>query len=264
MDSSGLIELAEVMKSVRSLKSPAMPGDDFSKRISNVVTNKKRSYKPWYAVAVAAVAIVFITSLMYSPFGTKNIVNAMNKAFSEVKAYHGIIEISGINAQGEETLQSKREVWADRKGHYYIKELSGSCKGRITVNNGEKKWQLLPEQKQVSIFPSFPDPYHFTFELSSELKDVKDAEKIKVIGDESISERLCTVLETSPKGGLPYKIWVDKKTDLPLQKQTAMQNALQYMVTYTKVEFIENLPSELTQYNLPDGFSVIDDEQMNH
>jgi len=49
----------------------------------------------------------------------------------------------------------------------------------ITVNNGEKKWQVSPAEEQVYIFPSFPDPYKFTLELGNEIKDAKNADKSK-------------------------------------------------------------------------------------
>ncbi len=47
-------------------------------------------------------------------------------------------------------------------------------------------------------------------------------------------------MEVTPKGGALYRIWVDKETKLPLQKQTAMQNALQSTVTYTSIDFSQN------------------------
>lgn len=192
------------------------------------------------------------------PFGRTNIVYAMEEAFKGVKAYHGFLEVTESNAEGKESTQAKLEIWADKEGHYYVKELEGAQEGLITVNNGERKWQIRPEQKQVYIFPVFPDPYRFTFELGKEVEEVKNALKTNVIGEETVSGRKASILEVSPQGGAPYRIWVDKETKLPLQKQSGMQNALQYKVTYTKIDFSDNIPVELITYNLPGGFKEID------
>lgn len=256
-------KLAETVNKIRTLKKPAMPGPDFPQKIVQRVI-KKNNKTPipkhtWIAGAAAAAALVIMTFLISPQLSNKNIVYAMEKAFQDIYAYHGVIEITETNLDGIETLQGKREVWADKKGRYYVKELQGYGEGRITVNNGRQKWQLLPLEKQSVIFPSFPDPYRFTLELAGELADVKNAEKYHVIGEETVSGRTCSILEVTPKGGIPYKIWVDKETDLPLQKQSAMQNALQYKITYSEIDFIDELPPEIMVYTLPDGFSQKDD-----
>ncbi|MEN6327523.1 MAG: hypothetical protein ABFD18_15125, partial [Syntrophomonas sp.] len=61
-------------------------------------------------------------------------------------------------------------------------------------------------------------------------------------------------------GGLAYYLWVDKKTDLPIQLQTAMQNALQ--TTYTFVSFEPNtkIDAKIFAYQLPAGYKVIEND----
>jgi len=138
----------------------------------------------------------------------------------------------------------------------YIEEIEGAQKGLVTANNGEKKWQIRPDSKQAYIFAAFPDPYRFTFELGKEVDNVKNAIKTKSLGEELISGRNAIVLEVTPEGGAPYKLWIDKETKLPLKKQSAMQNALQYTITYTDIEFIDTIPAELMAYNIPTGFEA--------
>lgn len=65
-------------------------------------------------------------------------------------------------------------------------------------------------------------------------------------------------MEVTPKGGIPYKIWIDKDTKMPLQKQSAMQYSIQYKVCYTNIDFIETIPKELLAYNVPKEFKEID------
>lgn len=70
----------------------------------------------------------------------------------------------------------------------------------------------------VYYLPSFPDPYRLVFELGNEIKDVRKALRVKIIGMETISGRKATKLEITPDGGVSYFLWVDNETDLPLKK----------------------------------------------
>jgi outer membrane lipoprotein-sorting protein len=266
-DSPELEKLARTVRLVRSLKEPALPDADFPRRLSCAVTErlskedsvkKPKGARLVWAVAVAAVVVVVFIMNFILPFGKTSIVHAMEKAFQDVKAYHGVLEIVESNAVGEEIIQAKLEVWADKEGHYYVEGLEGPQKGLITVNNGQKKWQTRPHEKQVCIFPTFPDPYRFAFELGREIEEVKNAMETNIIGEDVISGRKTSVIEVLPHGGVPYRIWIDKDTRLPLQRQSSMQNSLQYTVTYTRIDFIDALPKELVSYNLPEGFEEID------
>jgi len=261
-----LDELAGTVRLVRSLKEPVLPDENFPKRAARVVAGRlsrkpyaKKIKRVWFtgaAIAAIVVAVIMLNSIL--PFGNINMVYAMEQAFDGIKAYRGILEFVETDAQGNETIQAKREVWADKKGRYYVKELEGFNKGLITVNNGQKKWQIRPDEKQLYIFPAFPDPYRFTFELGKEVDQVKNALETKIVGEDSISGRKTSILEVSPKGGIPYKIWIDKETRLPLKKESAMYNSIQYRITYTEVDFADSIPAELIAYKLPDGFKEID------
>lgn len=267
-------ELFETVRRVRSMKEPVLPDGDYPKKLAQNVAGqlkqleqlkqKKRPVKNvkrnWF-VSAAAVAVVFVAAIILNfvtPFNKGNIVYAMERAYQGIKAYHGVLEIVETNAMGETSNQGKLEIWADKTGRYYVRELEGAQQGLVTANNGQKKWQLKPEQKQVYIYSAFPDPYRFTFELGKEIDEAKNALKTEVAGEEVISGRKAAVLEVYPQGGVPYKLWVDKETKLPLRKQSGMQNALQYTATYTKIDFIEAIPPELMVYNLPAGFKETD------
>lgn len=268
VDSQELEKLFDTVRQVRALREPALPDADFPEKVARAVaehlTHENHAKKPkraWYiGVAAVAAAVVFMIAVInfVLPFGRTNIVYAMQQAFQGVKVYHGILEFIESNAEGKQTTQAKLEVWADKEGHYYVKELEGSQKGLVTVNNGQKKWQIRPDSREVYLFPAFPDPYKFTFELGNEVEKVKDALETKVTGEDTISGRKAVILEVSPRGGVPYRIWIDKETRLPLQKQSGMQNALQYRATYTEIDFTDSIPAELTAYSLPDSFKEID------
>jgi outer membrane lipoprotein-sorting protein len=262
-DSPELERLYHAARLVKSLKDPALPGSDYPERLAVAVRNKRRQKprKRFWQRGMAAAAAVLVIAVMIStmlPFGKVDIVYAMEQAFREVEAYHGVLEIVSTSAEGSRSLRSKLEVWADKEGHYYIRGLEGWQEGIITANNGKEKWQVRPESKEVYVFPAFPDPYSFILELGSEIEQAKDALSTRVVGEETIAGRKTDVLEVTPKGGALYRIWVDKETKLPLQKQTAMQNALQSTVTYTSIDFSQKIPGELLVLNVPEGYSEID------
>ena len=267
--------LMEVVKEVRSLREPVFPDEEFPKRLvaslqkENVSRNgsrsKMRRIKIWLgATAVAAAATVFLLSWNVFPLNQeKNIVYAMEQAIEQIKAYHGVLEVVQRNELGETIIQARREVWSDREGNYFVREIEGFAEGLITVNNKERKWQIRPEDKTVYLYSAFPDSYRFTFELGEEIEDIKNALEVKEVGNEIISGRETTLLEVTPEGGETYHLWIDKETDLPLQRQSAMQNALQYKVSYMEIEFFDEIPASMLAYEVPKGYKEvnIDSEQ---
>jgi outer membrane lipoprotein-sorting protein len=266
IESSEMEELLETVRLVRSLKEPSLPRRNYAETLANNVNKQlskekalRNSRKRWFyglASAAAAVAIIFTLNTI-GPFSKNNMVYAMEEAYKEVKAYHGVMEVVETNLEGKSTTQSKVEVWADKQGRYYVKGLEGSQKDLITVNDGEKKWQVQPNQKEVDIFAAFPDPYSFTFELGKEINNLKSAVKTKVIGEDTVAGRAAAVMEVTPQGGSTYKLWIDKETKMPLQKQSAMEFSLQYKVRYTDIAFSDTVPKEFFTYIVPKGYKEI-------
>lgn len=260
-------ELFETVRLVRSLKKPSIPDNNYTKNLTDSINREllkeKASVKPrkrWFygiATAAAAVALIFTLNAV-KPFNKTNAVYAMEQAFNGVKAYHGILEVVETNAEGKSATQLKIEVWADKAGRYYAKNLEGAQKDLITINDGQKKWQVQPLDKEVEVFAAFPDPYSFTFEIGKEIEYVKNAVNTKVVGEEAIAGRPADVVEVTPQGGSPYKIWIDKETKMPIQRESAMEYALQYKVRYVSMDFTEAVPSELLAYSVPKGFKEID------
>lgn len=265
-DSDELEKLCAAARKVRSLREPAMPEADFPKKLARTVTDKLNTIdiagkrkRIWYrsAASIAAILVIAFMVNLFVDNRETNIVYAMEEAFIGIDAYHGILEVLETNEDGDKSIQSKLEVWADKEGHYYIKGLEGAQKDIITVNNGQNKWQLKPSEKQVHVFPSFPDAYHFVFELGHEIDNISNSLSANVVGRDEIAGRDATIIEVTPQGGESYRIWIDKDTKLPLQKQSGMHKALQYTVTYTELNFTEKIPAELLNYQVPEGYIEI-------
>lgn len=278
-------ELMETVRSVKSLKDYEEPEVEYEARLLNNVkayshrnikktsrirveekgkvymlsrSNKNKSLLnrvlSYGTVAAVLVLIIVIGSLFMTK---KDIVKAMETSYNKLKAYHGVMETVSINAAGEEFIQGEREVWADEDGRYASFELEGSSVGEKTINNGEIKWRILPNEKEVEIYSAFPDSYSYAFEIGNEIVNLRNALKIEELGEEKVSNKLSLKLGITPKGGDTYYLWIDKETNLPIQRLTPMTNAMQYRVTYKVLEGVDAIPSNILALDIPKGYTEI-------
>lgn len=252
----------------KTLKEAEKPEEGFSRRLAkNLVLHeppnpKKRHILLMVATIIAVILIVVYAVIRLSPFGNTNIVQAMEDAFAAVKSYYGSVEIIGRNAQGEAVVQTSLEVWSDQKGRYCVEIEEDSGDRVITVNNGNKKWQIQEAEKTAVIFPASPDPYRFIFELGEEIRATRKALSTRAVGEEMLLGRMTTILEVNPVDGDPYRLWIDHKTKLPVKKQTAMRNGLQYEAVYSQLSTGDSMPEWLTSYVLPEGFTEIENHPL--
>lgn len=264
-----LAKLLATARLVRTLREPALPEEGYPQRLAQAVAGKMqeekragirrpakkaRSFGKWMIPAMAALAASILLFVMVNSFGLFNqdIVYAMEKAVAQLANYHGILEMRTTNAAGEEWLVRQVEIWSE--GDKYAIKQDG---GTLTVNNGQQKWQVSPEKRAVTLLPVLPDPTRNNFDLRDEAKRAKQYPHT-VVGTELIAGRQATKLAISPPGGMKYYLWVDTETNLPIQLQTAMQNALQ--TTYTFESFTPNteLNSQIFAYQVPEGYQVVE------
>lgn len=259
--------LFTTVRRIKNIKEPAMPEEDFDEGLKAYTEggNKKgmRGRMKMRKLLITGVAVAAMAALLFGlpaiwPGSKTDIIHAMEQAIGDIKAYHGIIEVVETNGLGEELTQSRREVWVDTDGSYHITELEGYGQGMVTANNKEKHWQVRPDENKAYIYPVFPDAYRFICELGSEIKNAASALLVEEEGVDIISGREALILKVTPDGGDPYRLWVDKETDLPLKRESAMQNGLQISITYSEIEFIDAIPKELLSYSIPEGFSEVD------
>lgn len=269
-------KLAKTVRRLRRLREAEYPDEAYQAKLTASLKQKagKEKTKTGFIMirraliftSVTAMAAVILFASIHFAFLNKNpnVIDAMEKAMKVMRAYHGITEITETNASGVIMTQSKQEVWVDGDGDYYVKELAGLSQGLITVNNGQQKWQLRPDENKVYLFSALPDPYHVTFEIGNEVSDVKSAQAVETVGEEVIGGRETKELEVTPYEGEPYHLWIDKETDLPIQKQWAVQNGILCQATYDSIEYVDTIPQELMSYSLPGGYQEINnnDEQV--
>ena len=68
--------------------------------------------------------------------------------------------------------------------------------GTLTVNNGERKWQIRPQSQEVAILPLLPDPTGSSFDLRDGTKQAKDYPH-QIVGTELIAGRQSIKLKIS-------------------------------------------------------------------
>ncbi len=282
-DTPELEKLLATVRLVRTLREPALPGPGYPQRMAKTVADKiqknnitgfrqpveskpkpgNRIYematgrfrRKWILPPVAAlIAGLLLLAVLTSWTGLFNpdVVYAMEKAVAQLSNYHGVLEMRSKNAAGEEWMIRRVELWSDGD-KYAVRQNDGT----LTINNGERKWQVRPQSKEVALLPLVPDPTRNGFDLRDEAKRAKQYPH-KVVGSEMIAGRQATKIEISPPGGLSYYLWIDAETNLPIQLQTAMQNALQ--TTYTFVIFEPNtrIDPKIFVYQSPEGYKVVE------
>lgn len=263
-----LEKLAATVRLVRTLREPAMPEAGYPQRLAQVVASEiqkdkqpsrkqsaSKSIKRFFpAMAALAASLLILVLINWGGLFNPDVVYAMEKAVAQLSNYHGVLEMRTKNAQGEEWLLSQLEIWSEGD-KYAIKKDEVT----MTVNNGQQKWQLCHDRKQVALLPLLPDPTRSNFDLRDEAKRAKQYPHTTV-GSEQIAGRQTTKLAISPPGGSEYYLWVDKETNLPIQLQNAMENALQ--TTYTFISFEPNtgIDSSIFAYQVPAGYQVIEND----
>lgn len=254
-------EMLAAVRAVKSIKEPAEPSADFGERLKAALestsevkeSNLKRTRSPLRFGAVAAGVILVLALTMGRGFFTNDVVLAMDKAVQQLSSYQGTLEMVAENAAGEQWMVRRTQIWMEKE-KYAMRQNGGT----LTVNNGVQKWQVREEEREVALLPTVPDYTRQGFDLQDEAKRAKEY-PYTVVGKEEIAGRETIRLEIAPPGGDPYDLWVDTETNLPLQLQTADQNALQ--TTYTFVEFKPNvaIDPEMFRFQIPEGYQLVEE-----
>ncbi|OPX84129.1 MAG: hypothetical protein A4E53_03904 [Pelotomaculum sp. PtaB.Bin104] len=262
-----LEKLMATVKLVRTLKEPDLPALGYPERLAKAVTVKiqennssnhqmetRRPSNRWIGpfVALAAGLLLFTVLVSWTGLSNRDVVYAMEKAVARLSNYHGVLEVRTQNAAGEEWLVRRVELWSE--GDKYAQRQDD---GTLTVNNGERKWQVRPQSKEVALLPPAPDPAKTGFDLQDEAKRAQQYPHT-VVGTELVAGRQAAKLEISPSGGLAYYLWIDTETNMPVQLQTTMQNALKTTFTFTSFEPNTQLDPGVFAYQPPEGYKMVE------
>lgn len=251
-------ELGKIMAAVglvRTLREPVYPDPGYPERLAETVAvkiSKKRLLLPSGAALIAGL-LLFAAIISWNGLFKPDVVRAMEKAVAQLSNYHGVLEMRSRNAEGDDWLIRRAELWTEGDKYAVLQN-----DGTLTVNNGEQKWQVRPGEKLIALLPLLPDPNRNSFDLRDEAAWAKQYPHT-VVGSETVGGRQTTKLEISPPGGIAYWLWIDTETNLPVQLQTAQQNALQTTYTYISFEPNTQIDPEVFRFQNPEEYKVIEE-----
>ncbi|TGE31011.1 sigma-E factor regulatory protein RseB domain-containing protein [Desulfosporosinus sp. Sb-LF] len=253
-DQSNDQDIAEFQALIREIKNQRPidgPSEKFTLELSQKLQRRsstQKSFLPWSALVASFLIVIFLLS----PWSHTNndIVLAMEQTVQQLQNYHGTLEKVSINEAGERQIFQQTDVWF--KGNNYATRTEDSI---ISVNNGERRWRVNPKNKELFLLPLYLDPHNFDLQ-----KEATIAQQYphKIVGQDSIAGRTTIRIEIDPPGGLPYYLWIDTETHLPVQLQTAMQKAIQTTYTFKNLETNTQIPDNVFTYNLPEGYRIVD------
>lgn len=239
--------LLSTVRSVKALREPAPPSPEFEERLLG------RRRRRWWTIA-GAVAAVLLVALMLPSLTRRDVAAAMVQAVEQVQRYHGTLEKRWVNAAGEEQLIYTEEIWVDGDRYAVVRP-----DGTTVVNNGERKWEIRPADRVVAVLPVAPDPGRIGLDIRLLGDDAREYPS-RVVGREVVAGREANILEISPQGGDPYRVWVDAETDLPVRLVTAMQNGIQTIYTFTELEVNQPVDPARFAFRVPEGYAVREDD----
>ncbi len=243
-------ELQSLTRNIKSLRPTSEPRKDFSLELQAKLIKKAKPHEllSWRALVACILVIVF----SMSPWShtNKDLVLAMGQSVKQLQNYHGILQKVSTNAAGESQVIQRIEIWSEAN-----KYATRSEDGIVTVNNGERRWTSQPKSKEITLLPIYLDQHDFDLQ-----KEAKRAQQYphQIVGQDSIAGRTATRIEIAPPGGLPYYLWIDPVTHMPVQLQTAMQKSLQTTYTFVTLQTDIEVPNSTFNYDPPDGYQIID------
>lgn len=242
--------LLQTVRSVKALKEPAEPTVGFEERLVASLSPRRRrpAARWWMAVTAAAAAILLV--FLVPGLLQRDVAVAMARAVARIQSYHGTAEVRMTTAAGEEQVVRTQEIWVDGN-RYAIRNQNGTT----TVNDGNRKWQIRHDEKLVAILPVAPDPVRMWLDLKAEGARAQQYPH-RTIGQEAVAGRPAVVLEITPPGGEPYRLWVDTETDLPVRLVTAMQNGIQTTTTFVSLEINQPIAPAVFAYEVPAGYRI--------
>lgn len=249
--------LMRTVRSVKSLKEPTSPSPDFESRLLKGLQQQPpkpqgRLRRTWWAAASLAAAAVLLMVVVVPSMTRRDVAMAMAAAIQQVERYHGVLEKSWASAAGQTQVVWTQEIWVD--GDRYAVQMQD---GTTTVNDGQHKWQVRPQDQVVALLPVAPDTQRVGLDLKAVGEDARQYPH-RVVGHDTVAGRPAAVLEITPPGGDPYRVWVDAETNLPVRMVTAWQNALQTTYTYTELEINQPVDTAHFAFTVPDGFTVVE------
>ncbi|EOC99489.1 sigma-E factor regulatory protein RseB domain-containing protein [Caldisalinibacter kiritimatiensis] len=255
-------ELEDLFETIRAVKR--LKKDNNEKRVKN-----KKKFSLIRLTAIAAVLALVITagSLFRVPFinnlennneteffGSNNIVYAMVEAYEELISYSGTIEIRSLNNGAIDYIETIDVRYKKPNKYVAVHEYDGYK--RTMISDGEKLYTV--EGNNVTVDYSNPKKELWRYHIGKQIQELTQAEEVIKIGSETILGREADIFKYRFADSDIYnKIWVDKKTKLPLKKELNLPEDRKLINQFISLEINPEIEDTAFNYQIGDNKNVV-------
>jgi len=203
-------------------------------------------------VAAAAVIVLFaFIGIMDSPFlGQDNIVEAVVRAYEGLEGYTGVVEIRSLS-NGVVDFQETVSITYQKPWNYSAVHRFEGVEMK-NVSNGDRLVTIMPNS--VTVDNVFPEKELWRYHIGTQVWELKNAREVTEIGEETLLGREAVVLQYRYEEGEEYnRMWIDKKTNLPLKKELFIHEENTLVVEFTELEVNPSIDSNMFDYVLEEG-----------
>jgi len=208
-----------------------------------------RKYRIFLSIPIVLSLILFTFPL--SAEENEHILNSSLDAHLQVN-FEGIGETWFYTPHHKFSFITK--VIYQKPDFMYIEYLEPpQAKGEIIIDDGEKRFEYLPQKDEVKVLPSLNCPKIETRRKKA-LKIMLANFKISLLSQEKILGRTAYVLYLSPKNSISpsLKLWIDKETYLTLRREKYNPHGeLVFFFRYIEAKFNRYFPRKELYDKIP-------------
>lgn len=199
-----------------------------------------------------------IAGIMEAPqakmFTGNNITYAMDRAYGDLSAYSGNVEIRYEDRTGKVSSSEKIEVKYKKPGRY-MAVIEKDNMITTKISDGEKLYVINTDGVRVNYLSS--DEGAWKYLIGESIDRLKKTTNFEQIGDEIIGEKDTFIYEFGFNNGeILNRIWIDKATNLPIKQELNMPDGTKITSRLTKLDVNPNLDDSIFKYEIKEGQKV--------
>ncbi len=261
-----LFETVRAVKRTREDQGQAGVGHEKASRFSSEPGDQRSGGRPRkskdgkgsgpfrrFALVAAAAAILLFAfiGVLDSPFtGQDNIVEAVVKAYEELESYEGVVEVQS-RRDGVVDFQETVNITYQKPWKYSAVHQFNGVEMK-NVSNGDRLVTIMPNS--VTVDNVFPEKELWRYHIGTQVWELKNAQEVEEVGEETLLGREAVVLQYRYEEGEEYsRMWIDKRTNLPLKKQLSIHEESTLVVQFTELAVNPSLDEDIFHYVLEEG-----------
>lgn len=199
-------------------------------------------------VLLAIISSVLLLGCAQQGLTAEEIAKEMQKRYESVQDVSGEYTTTIIFEDRKESYTAK--FWA-KKGKFRVED------GRmIMVSNGSVTWIYDKGKNVVTIAKSNTEIPEIDY--GQIVEDLLKSYDLKLLGEESIDNKKCYVIDAMPEGNMPkLKLWVDKEYWFPMKMEMDFGNFTS-IVEYRNLTFNSGLSDEIFEFSPPKNAKIVE------